>query len=143
MFAWLTPSSCPCDSAAKTWVEKRLRWLEGQFDDHAFNGRRIVLPTPEFFPDPYDGSTACVRALLDRICGYMDVDPDRIELKAIPRKNRIHLENEAGQAISTGPAGTYSPGNERDTIHLCPEELVDPIHAVGTLAHELAHVRLL
>lgn len=50
MFDWLFSPSCPCDVAAKEWVEERLQWLSEEFDDHAFNGRRIVLPTPEFFP---------------------------------------------------------------------------------------------
>lgn len=45
MLGWLFPPSCPCDPAAKAWVEERLEWLAEEFDDHAFNGRRIVLPT--------------------------------------------------------------------------------------------------
>ena len=28
--------SCPCDSAAKAWVEERLEWLVDEFDDNAF-----------------------------------------------------------------------------------------------------------
>jgi hypothetical protein len=62
MLGWLFSPSCPCDPAAKHWVEERLQWLSEEFDDHAFNGRHLVLPTPEFFPDPYDGSKGAVAA---------------------------------------------------------------------------------
>jgi hypothetical protein len=50
MLDWLFPPSCPCDSSSKVWVEERLEWLAEEFRDSTFNGRRIVLPTPEFFP---------------------------------------------------------------------------------------------
>src|SRR6202042_2865006 len=83
MLGWLFAPSCPCDPAAKAWIEERLQWLAAEFDDHAFNGRPIVLPVPESFPDHYDGSERAARALLDRVCGYMDVDPDSVVLKLV------------------------------------------------------------
>src|SRR5438105_1191598 len=64
MLGWLFRPSCPCDPAAKAWVEERLQWLTEEFEDSAFTGRPLVLPTPEFFPDPYDGSRKAVRVLL-------------------------------------------------------------------------------
>ena len=45
MPGWLFPPACPCDIAANGGVEERLQWLSEEFDDHAFNGRPIVLPT--------------------------------------------------------------------------------------------------
>jgi hypothetical protein len=54
MFGWFRPE-CPCDPAAKAWVEQRLAWLSGEFDDSAFSGRPVVLPTADVFPDPCDG----------------------------------------------------------------------------------------
>lgn len=46
MFGWLFAPSCPCEPSAKAWVEERLEWLAAEFDDSAFTGRRVVLPTP-------------------------------------------------------------------------------------------------
>jgi hypothetical protein len=60
MFGWF-PSTCPCDPAAKTWVEERLKWLSRQFGLHILLERPVILPTDEFFPDPYDGSQNAVR----------------------------------------------------------------------------------
>jgi hypothetical protein len=80
MFRLFRPS-CPCDPPAKAWVEERLQWLVEEFDDTAFTGRQVVRPTPDFFPDPYDGSRKAVRRLLNRVCDYMDVVPDLVALK--------------------------------------------------------------
>ena len=142
MLGWLFPPSCPCDPAAKEWIEERLQWLSEEFDDHAFNGRPIVLPTREFFPDPYDGSKRDVRTLLDRVCGYMDVVPDLVALKFVSDAGKIWLVNENGQYLPHA-AGTYEEGQRKFIIRVDKSELHDSMGLVGTMAHELAHVRLL
>jgi hypothetical protein len=142
MLDWLFPPSCPCDPAAKEWVEERLQWLAEEFDDHAFNGRRIVLPTPEFFPDPYDGSKRAVRALVDRVCGYMDVVPDLVALRFVSDAGKIWLVNEAGQYLPHA-AGTYQEGHGKFIIRIDESGLGEAMGLVGTMAHELAHARLL
>jgi hypothetical protein len=142
MFGWLFPASCPCDPAAKDWVEGRLEWLAKEFDDHAFNGRPVVLPTHDFFPDRYDGSKPSVRALLDRVCGYMDVAPGLVALKFVSDAGKIWLVNDAGQYMPHA-AGTYEEGERKFVIRLDKSGLDDPMGLVGTMAHELAHVRLL
>lgn len=142
MLRWMFPASCPCDSAAKAWVEERLRWLSEQFDDHAFNGRRVVLPTAEFFPDTYDGSKQTVRAMLDRICEYMDVAPDLVVLKFVSDAGKMWLVNDAGQLLPQA-AGSYEEGEEKFIVRIDTSQLGEPLNLVGTIAHELAHVRLM
>jgi hypothetical protein len=139
---WLFRPTCPCDSAAKAWVEERLEWLAEEFDDSAFTGRRIVLPTPEFFPDRYDGSEKAVRKLLDRVCEYMDVVPDQVTLQFVAEFGKIWLVNDAGQYLG-GAAGTYEEGDQEFIIRIDKSGLDNLIGLVGTIAHELAHVRLL
>ncbi len=145
MLDWLFAPSCPCDVAAKEWVEERLDWLASEFDDSAFTGRRIVLPTREFFPDPYDGSEDSVRVLLERVCGYMDAIPDLIDLEYLsnPGNGNFQLVNESGHAIPTGAAGTFEEIDGRFVIRLDRTSLGDAMNLVGTMAHELAHTRLL
>lgn len=142
MLDWLFRPTCPCDPAAKAWVEERLEWLAEEFDDSAFSGRRIVLPTPDFFPDPYDGSKKAVRHLLDQVCEYMDVIPALVALKFVADAGKIWLVNDAGQALP-GAAGTYEEGERKFIIRIDKSGLDDPMGLVGTMAHELAHVRLL
>lgn len=142
MLDWLFRPTCPCDPAAKAWVEERLLWLADEFDDNVFSGRPMVLPTPEFFPDPYDGSKRAVRTLLNRVCTYMDVDPHIVELDFVAQAGKVWLVNETGQCLPS-IAGLYEEGEERFQITIDESELSDLIGLVGTMAHELAHVRLL
>jgi hypothetical protein len=142
MFDWLFPSSCPCDPAAKAWVEVRLQWLIAEFEEHDFNLNPIVLPTAEFFPDRYDGSRQAVRTLLDRVCGYMNVNPEFVALKFIDDACKIWLVNDSGQYLPHA-AGTYSEGEEKFIIRIANSQIGDTVGLVGTMAHELAHVRLL
>src|SRR5262249_48234185 len=134
--------SCPCDVAAKAWIEERLQWLAEEFEDHAFNGRPLPLPTPEFFPDPYDGSKKAVRTLLDRVCGYMDVVPDAVALKFVSNAGQLWLVSDSGQYLPHA-AGTYEEGRQKFIVRIEKAGLLDPMGLVGTMAHELAHVRLL
>lgn len=142
MLSRLFPASCPCDPTAKAWVEERLEWLAEEFDDNAFSGRRIVLPTPEFFPDTYDGTKKTVRKLLDQVCAYMDVIPALVALKFVADAGKLWLVNESGQDLP-GAAGTYEEGERKFIIRIDKSGLDDPMGLVGTMAHELAHVRLL
>jgi hypothetical protein len=102
-----------------------------------------VLPTPNFFPDPYDGSEESVRVLLDRVCGYMDVVPDLVSLQFIAESANLWLLNENGHYLPPHAAGTYEEGEETFIVSIHSSELDNPMGLVGTMAHELAHVRLL
>jgi hypothetical protein len=142
MFGWLFRPTCPCDVAAKDWVEKRLQWLTRTFDDSAFTGLPVVLPTPEFFPDPYDGSRDAARTLLDRVCGYMHVRPDRVRLEFVAQAGKVFLVNASGQSLGH-TVGTYRHAGGKFLIQVDEVQLDDPVGLVGTMAHELAHARLL
>jgi hypothetical protein len=164
MFGWFRPT-CPCDDEAKAWIEKRLIWLSEQFPHNAYNGRKIVMPTHDFFPEPYDGTKKAARALLNRVCTYMDVDPDVVMLRFFSNAKHVWMVNESGQyhapAAGTFEELTYEsrrrrkedeedvPGPSGDNgkanymVRLDKHSLEDAMGLVGTLAHELAHVRLL
>lgn len=140
MFGWLFPSSCPVDPEAKRWVEGRLGWLRDEFGADDLYAGGMVLPTREYFPDPYDGSRKAVRVLFDRVCDYMGVEPGLIRLKFLrPSANPLFLVNDGGEAVPTEAAGLY----EGEVIRVNESETADPMSLVGTLAHELAHQRLI
>lgn len=143
MFGWFKPS-CPVDPQAKRWIEERLEWLADEFGLETFTRRAVILPLEEFFPDPYTGDEETVRVLLDRVCGYMDADPNRVELNIFDnrRAESLGLVNDAGHQIPTA-AGLYDEQDHKVTIHLAESQLANPMDLVGTMAHELAHLRLL
>jgi len=45
---------------------------------------KVILPTAEFFPDPYDKTPATVEMLFQRVCSYMEVERSSIELEVFP-----------------------------------------------------------
>lgn len=143
LFAWSSwfPPSCPCDPAAKAWIEQRLEWLSARFENTPFAGGRLVLPTDEFFPDPYDGSRGAAELLFGRVCDLMGVARSRVVLRFDRTRRDLHLIDDAGHALP-GAAGTYSRGR-REVVRLHVDELADFEPVIGTMAHELAHSRLL
>ncbi len=141
MFGWFEPT-CPVDPRAKRWIEERLDWLSDEFGLDVFTRRAVILPLEEFFPEPYNGSYNTVRTLLDRVCGYMDADPGRVELQIFDDRKQEWLVNEKGQYIPKA-AGVYDEQYERVILHFAHSQLSEPMDLVGTMAHELAHLRLL
>jgi hypothetical protein len=141
MLGWFRPT-CPVDRCAKVWIEERLEWLSKQFSERNLSTGQIILPTNQFFPDRYDRSYEAVEALLERVCGYMGVALSLVRLEIFQDGNPLWLVNEAGKAIPRA-AGTYSEGSDKFDIRISSEQLGDSTALVGTMAHELAHVRLL
>jgi hypothetical protein len=143
MFGWFRPV-CPCDPEAKLWVEQRLRWLTRQFGLHILLERQVILPTAEFFPDAWDGSPKAVRRMFRRVCGYMGVDPDDVEIQ-------LFNDQTPGGLIQSGlvtgfAAGTWSGGDgpwQKGVVRIERGALDRPADLIGTMAHELAHQRLL
>jgi hypothetical protein len=143
MFGWFRPT-CPCDPAAKRWVEERLRWLSGQFGLHILLERDAILPTAEFFPDAWDGTPKAGRRMFRRVCEYMGVAPDAVELKFFEDRSRRAL-SALDPALGIA-GGTWSGGEGpwvKGVVRIEVSGLDRPADLVGVMAHELAHQRLL
>ncbi len=143
MFDWFrSKPECPVDDASRSWVDARWRWLEGQFGVERVRKCAAVLPRPEFFPDSYDGTEDDARRVLDRVCGYMDVDPGCIEMSLYSDQGPL-----AGHPMFEGQwqgtTGLYHPEGDKFRVWLEAANLHDPLAMVATMAHELGHVHLL
>jgi hypothetical protein len=143
MLGWFRPS-CPCDPAAKLWVEDRLRWLSGQFGLHVLLERPVVLPTAEFFPDPWDGSARAVGRMFRRVCQYMGADSETLEVRLFD--NRPAGPPGALGTLGGFAAGTWEQGDgpwRPGVVRLERGSLDRPADLIGIMAHEIAHQRLL
>jgi hypothetical protein len=129
MFGLFTPK-CPIDTAEKTWAERRMLWFADRFGIDRLRRARVILPTPEFFPDSYDEDYAGARCCLDRICGYMDVNPRNITLDILPDE------------LMPNAAGWYQM-RAKGNVCIAESQLTDPTRLMATLAHEVAHEILL
>jgi len=127
---WFT--RCPLDDPReKAWVEGQMQWFSEQFGLEPLRNAEILLPTPEHFPEPYHGTPDDARRLLGRLCEQLQVSQAGVELK-------VHADEEL-----PGAAGTYEEHDGITTIRIAESQLGDPEQLVATLAHELAHKRLL
>ena len=129
MFGWFSVK-CPVDTYEKTWTEWRMRWLADQFGIDRLLRAQVLLPTKEFFPDPYRGTVEDAQRLLDRLSGFLAVDARHIRLEVC---HDVQLP---------GAAGHYDRG-EQTVIRIAQSQLADQLRLIATLAHELAHELLL
>jgi hypothetical protein len=132
---------CPVDPTTRGWINRRWKWLMDEFGSDFMIDAPTILPTHEFFPDRYDADEKSVTRLVHRVCDYMHVSSDLIDLEFFSEQNRPAFVDESGQPIA-GTAGLFQPGR-RFTIHLERSQFHNPMLLVGTIAHELAHARTL
>lgn len=111
-----------------------MKWLADRLGLDRMLKCDIVLPEERFFPEPFEGTTECVRLRLNRICGYMGVASDQVNLEIVP----------AHEMSIPGSAGVWIAGdNGTCTIQISEDVLHRPQALIAVLAHELAHQVLL
>jgi tetratricopeptide (TPR) repeat protein len=142
MFGWFESQST-LTAEQRRWIDDRFTWLRKEFGEERLRGV-VVTPTDEFFPDRYEPTAEGAATLLDRLCGYMDVDRTRIDLRLYANPSA----DAAAAAFNPGlprefALGAFQEDDERIVIWLEQSRLTEPHSVVSTLAHELGHVHLL
>jgi hypothetical protein len=148
------PPKLPVSDEERQWVDDGFRRLEKLLGRRRMLDARVVLPTAEDFPDPYDKTPAAAEKLFCRVCNYMRVDRSRIELEIFPDETEELCEilpywhGNSGRCAaglyvhdSKGEDGTVE--EKRAVVAIRSTQLKDPLSLVGTVAHELGHVILL
>ena len=119
-----------------------MQWLAAQFGAASLLETPMVLPTPEFFPEPFSGCEEDVRPMLVRVCQFLRTDPGRVDLSYF---DGDQVQKTEDGAVLPSAAGFYvqGEGSQRPLIRISSKVLSDPLALVATLAHEVAHDRLL
>ncbi|MER8182479.1 hypothetical protein [Kitasatospora sp. NPDC094015] len=126
------------------WIEESLAWLLAEFGPRVLL-RPPVLPTAEHFPGPFDGSPQQIGALVARLCGDFEVDPDglRVEVEPYdPGADRLGAVLGLTER-SSGAAGHFRIERGVPVLAVDQALAARPPALVATIAHELGHVRLL
>src|SRR5215471_11402258 len=88
----------PLEEKPREWIEKSFLWLLAEFGEATFLKHQIVLPEASCFPDKYDRSEESVLKVVKRVCSYMDVDPDLVDVEFFVDRDdtaaRHHLAHE-------------------------------------------------
>lgn len=140
----------PVSEEERQWVNQGFQRLEKMLGRRRMLEARVVLPTAEDFPDPYDKTPTAVEKLFQRVCTYMQVDRTTIELEIFPdeteelRKTLPHWRGDSKEAAGLythdGGAGEAA---KRMVVAIKSSQLQDPLVLVATVAHELGHAILL
>jgi len=135
----------PIAEEDRLWIDRSLARLAGLLGIQRMRQAVVMLPTPEHFPDRFDGTDKALDVMFRRVAERMEVDPDTIELE---------IFDDATQASQTlvpfwsgensGAGGLYGhDGVSRTVIAVNSSQLKNPMALVATLAHELGHAILL
>ena len=146
----------PITEEDRQWVDEGFTRLEKLLGRHRILEARVITPTAEDFPDPYDKSIEAAEKLFSRVCEYMHVTRGEIEFEIFPDETEAlkailpHWSGSAGKRA----AGLYihameersSDGNSdrrQAVVAIRSSQLKDPLSLIATMAHELGHVILL
>lgn len=153
LFSKKQNNDCPIDLEMRLWMENAFLWLAGQFGQDNIATKPMLLPTPENFPIRYDGSKGSLIKTAEIIAKQMEIDINEVSLD-IYEQNIQEFSGNFGYRIWTEidkdsdeklSAGLYFDKNEQDKYDIFIEKknLSDPENLAATLAHELAHIKLL
>jgi len=135
---------CPVEPKQREWLDLAMQWLIAAFPSHPLNETEVILPTPEYFPDRYSTELEDVQKLVERVCGYMKVDPTRLKLELYEEVyNGFSSHLPTFEGSHRGAVGTYIEDKGALVIGIESSQLTDPMGLVAIIAHELGHVCLL
>jgi len=128
------------------WLYQHYRWLERHLPTRQSVGRgKWVVPTGEFFPDPYASDHASAELLFRRVKSLMGMDDwhcQFVQRRDADKDLQADLAHSGilGDSSSKGAAGTFSMSHDREVvISYSASSLKDPQALIATLAHELCH----
>ena len=153
MSLFFDDSECPVNSETREWLENCFLWFIDTFGREKIETVNILTPTPEDFPITYDGELKSVLSTLAIVAKQMEVSPNDIVVDIYEETrtefdaggvfgNRLFLQNIETQNYS---GGLYFGLQEDNKYHIALEknQVNDPVSIVASLAHEIAHIKLL
>ncbi|HKH99976.1 MAG TPA: hypothetical protein VJ999_12780 [Candidatus Sulfotelmatobacter sp.] len=148
----------PISDEDRQWADEGFRRLEKLLGRRRMIEARVITPTAEDFPDPYDkNEPQSAEKIFARVCTYMQVDRRAIEFEIFPDETEELREilpfwrgtsgkHAAGlylHAMEERASAANDDEKEHAVVAIRSSQLKDPLSLVATIAHELGHVILL
>ncbi len=144
---------CPVAERSRLWLENAFVLLLHYFGKENMQQRSVLTPSHSVFPILYDGTEQSACDTMQIVATQMEVPAHSIQLffyddrvrevsTGSPFGGKIYLELHKGDQIA---AGVYWGRTEdgKYEVWLNRKNLSDPERLVATLAHEIAHIKLL
>ena len=141
MFGFSRPR-LPVSEEQRRWVDQSLIRLASLVGANRIH-EPIVLPTAEFFPDPYNSdSPESLKLIGGRVARLIGLDANEIDVTLFQTEydaTRSLVPFGTWDSLSAGGLYFHNP-DRRARISINKAQMKDPMALVGTLAHELGHV---
>ena len=144
---------CPVSYDSRVWLEKSFSLLFEIFDKKKIKQKEILIPGSSSFPIKYNGNSQTAFDTLKIVAKQMEVEFTEIQLNLYDDgDNAISIGSSMGGHTffnsgdsDKGSAGLYWGKQADNKYHIGLEraKLAQPEIMVATLAHELAHIKLL
>jgi hypothetical protein len=141
--SWFTAAKCPVDDETKEWIEESFNWLIGELSAETLAANEVVMPTPEYFPDPLTGKPGDIRRMLERVCRYMDIEPKEVDLQLYSKAMEDQVRRSKAPEQIGHPQFAYKKQKGKYNVRIEAKQAVKADGVVAAIAHELAHVILI
>ncbi|MBO9564987.1 MAG: hypothetical protein J7621_19580 [Niastella sp.] len=147
------PSTCPVPEPVRLWLEGAFLQLQDFFGKEKTQQRKVLTPHYTDFPIQYNGDEENAFRTLKIIATQMEIPFEDIYLELFDdTAKEVSSGSVYGQGLFLGsqnnqsdPSGLYwgKADNGQFVVSLLRSRLAQPENMVATLAHELAHIKLL
>ena len=137
--SWFSPR-LPVAADEAAWLDENIDWIVGEFEPAELAGP-VLLPTRECFPVEEFHSEQGALAVFALVAGRMSVEVPGVDFVYVPDDDAGALR--FGSGVHEGVAGHYVVVGDRPVVTVFGAQSAGPVTLIATIAHELAHVRLL
>lgn len=147
------PDTCPVPEEIRIWLESAFLLLLDFFDREKTLQKKVLIPHYNDFPIQYNGDEETSFRTLQIIATQMEIPFEAIHLEFYDDDvKEVSTGNIYGQGTflgtrnnRSGPAGVYwgKDDSGKFIVSLVRSRFSQPENMVATLAHELAHIKLL
>lgn len=135
---------CPVDESMRAWVDTQLLWLVDQFGPSVLNAKVLTPTVEDLGTDMPSDDRGRVCAVVQRLAEHVGVDASCLEVEIFEDHDRAAQATiAAGTGWSRSRAGDWSRRGDRSVIAVDRAIVASPRALVATVAHEIAHERLL
>ncbi len=137
----------PLDNESINWINESYDWIIKEFGKETVLNSEIIIPLKNKIPIKYDATEDCAKELIDFVASKMQINRDLIDVDFY---NQSQMELGGNFITQQYEEDKYSSGqywgksrNGKYQISIEKSQLNNPIALTATIAHELAHIKLL
>ncbi|PCJ66298.1 MAG: hypothetical protein COA58_05855 [Bacteroidetes bacterium] len=149
MAFWNRKSKSPITQEDELWIKEELQWIKNEIGEEEYFSLRTISPSDKIFDYKFDHSENDAKFLILEICKIYSLNPSNIKLKFFSETPQNFSEgytmdpSDKMDKSWNSTLGTYSEQGKKINISLELELLNSTTGLIATIAHEIAHYKLL